>query len=155
MPFHVEIGSPIRFARAMNVEEDELRKAVLEPWVMGLPLTLGEQSWEPRESRLTILRGPALPASVSEDDEGWAVVLRAAEDVTRPMLEAAEASVPAQTAVVVEADSMEVALRGLGTGRTARQIPWATAVERIQARDAEVTGVVLVVKRSRLAWPTP
>lgn len=153
MPFHVEIGSPLKSARAMNVEEDDLRKAVLEPWVMGLPLKLGEETWEPRDSRLTILRGPELPAGVSDDDEGWTVAQRIAEDVTRAMLEAAEASVPAQTAVLVEADSLDIALRDLGNGRLGRQVPWATALERIQARDPEVTGVILVVKRSGLAWP--
>jgi len=153
MPFHIEISSPIRSIRVLNVEETDLRKAVLEPWVVGLRLELGGHNWEPRESRLTILDGPALPAGLSGDDDGWAVALRAAEDVTRPMLEAAEAGAPAQTAVMVEADTLEAALEELGAGGLPRQIPWADAVERIEGRDAEVAAVVLVVKRSRPAWP--
>src|SRR4051794_5971242 len=128
MPFHVEISSSVNYARALNVGETDLRTAVLEPWVAGLTLELGGQSWEPRESRLTILEGPALPVPAGDDD-GWAAARRAAEDVTRPLLETAEAEAPAQTALVVEADSVETALRELRGGRPPRQIPWVDAAE--------------------------
>ena len=148
MPFHVEITSPVSFARALNIDEEALRSAILEPWVTGLPLALGEHRWEPTESRLTILEGPALPLSPS-DGEGWAAALRTAEDVTRPMLEAAEASASAQTAVVVEASSLEDALHELREGRPAQRISWVSAVERIEGRDADVAAMILVVKPSR------
>jgi hypothetical protein len=150
MPFHVEISSPLNCARVLNIEEADLRRTVLGPWVAGLPFEFGERGWEPRESRLTILQGPALDPSGDED--GWPAALRAAEDVTRPLLEAAEASAPAQTAMVVEADSIEAALKELRGGRRPRQIPWSNAVERVGDRDPEVTAVILVVKRSGFAW---
>jgi hypothetical protein len=152
MPFHVEISSPVNHARAINVDEADLRKAVLEPWVTGLPLVLGDRDWEPHDSRLTILEGPAVPPPSAEDD-GWATALRTAEDVTRPMIEVAEAGGPAQTAMVVEADSVEAALQDLHGGRAPRQIPWVDAVERIEGRDAGVAAVILVLKRSRTARP--
>jgi hypothetical protein len=148
VPFHVEISSPINCARALNVDEGDLRKAVLEPWVTGLPLILGDRDWEPRDSRLTILEGPAVPAAIAGDD-GWATALRTAEDVTRPMIEVAEAGAPAQTAMVLEADSVEAALQDLHAGEVPRQIPWIDAVERIEGRDAGVAAVILVLKRSR------
>lgn len=134
-----------------NLDEMDVRTAVLAPWVVGLPFEFGDRDWAPRESRLTILEGPALEAV--DSDEGWESALRAAEDVTRPMLEAAEASAPTQAAMVIEADSVDAALRELRGGRGPRQIPWPTAVERIAARDPEVTAVILVVKRSGLSWP--
>jgi hypothetical protein len=151
MPFHVEISSPFNRARVLNLDEMEVREAVLDPWVAGLPFEFGARDWRPRESRLTILEGPALEAA--SHDEGWESVLRAAEDVTRPMLEAAEASAPAQAAVAIEASSVDAALKELRTGGRAPQIPWATAVERIAARDPAIAGVILVVKRPGLPRP--
>lgn len=152
VPFHIEISSALDRARVLNVGEAELRKEILEPWVAGLRFGFGGRDWEPRESRLTILEGPSLDTSSAAGD-GWMDALRAAEDVTRQMLEAAEASAPAQVAVVVEADSVEAALNDLRSGRPPRQIPWATAVERIGGRDPEVAAVIIVLKRSEIDWP--
>jgi hypothetical protein len=152
MPFHIEISSAVDRARVLNVGEAELRKEILEPWVAGLPFGYGGCDWEPRESRLTILEGPALEPHAGAE-EGWSEALRAAEDVTRPMLEAAEASAPAQVAVLVEADSVDAALNDLRSGKPPRQVSWATAAERIGGRDPEVAAVILVVKRSRIEWP--
>jgi hypothetical protein len=151
MPFHIEISSALDRARVLNVGETELRKQILEPWVAGLPFEFGGRDWEPRESRLTILEGPLLEAQTGE--ASWTGALHAAEDVTRPMLEAAEASAPAQVAVIVEAGSVEEALDDLRSGKPPRQVPWATAVERIGARDPEVSAVILVVKRPQIDWP--
>lgn len=151
MPFHVEISSALDQARVLNVGEAELRKDVLEPWVAGLPFGFGGRDWEPRESRLTILEGPMLQPRCGE--EGWLEALRATEDVTRRMLEAAEASAPAQVAVLVEADSVEAALDDLRSGRPPQQISWSAAVERLGARDPEVAAVILVVKRPEIEWP--
>jgi hypothetical protein len=152
VPFHVEISSPLDRARVLDVDEAELRTEILEPWVAGLPFKFGGRDWEPRESRLTLLEGPALGAN-SGGEDGWENVLRAAEDVTRRMLEAAEASAPAQIAVVVEADSVEAALKNLQSGKPPRQIPWAAAFERIGSRDPDVTAVIIVVKQPKIDWP--
>jgi hypothetical protein len=151
MPYHVEISSPVDRVRALNLDQTELRETVLEAWVVGLPFQFGERQWKPRESRLTILEGPA----VASADGDWEGILRAAEDVTRPMLEAAEASAPAQPALTIEADSAEAALEKLRGGAAPQPISWATAVERLQRRDPEVAAVILVVKPSRLGWPGP
>jgi hypothetical protein len=151
MPFHVEINSPLSRIRVLNLDEAGLQETVLGPWVAGLPFEFGNREWAPRESRLTVLRGPALEA-VNHPD-AWESALRAAEDVTRPMLEAAEANAPTQTALVIEADSVDGALRELRAGRSPQQILWSTAAERVDNRDPEVTAVILVVKRPVLAWP--
>jgi hypothetical protein len=153
MPFHVEISSPLGRSRVLNLDDDAVRARVLEPWVAGLCFHFGDRDWEPRESRLTILEGPAVESAELDAEARWAGALRAAEDMTRPMLEAAEASAPMQTAVVVEADSVDSALKGLRSGRPPMQIPWSTAVDRIHSRDPEVTAIVLVVRRSGPARP--
>jgi hypothetical protein len=143
MPFHVEVSSSLNDARVFNLDEAELLETVLDPWVVGLSFEFGGREWQPRESRLTILEGPVL----NSPDPAWSNALRAAEDVTRPMLEAAEANAPVQAAMVVEADSLEAALKGLRTGRSPRPVHWSAMVERINERDADITAVILVVKR--------
>ncbi len=153
MPFHVEISSPVNRARVLNLGKEDLARTVLGPWVAGLPFEFGDRAWAPRESRLTILEGPELAAV--DSGGSWSDALRAAEDVTRPLLEAAEASAPAKTAMVVEADSAEAALADLRAGRPTQQIPWSAAVERIDNRDPEVMALILVVKRSGVSWPQP
>jgi hypothetical protein len=151
MPFHVELRSPLHRARVLNVDEAELRQAVLDFWVAGLPFKFRDANWEPRESRLTILDGPRIEAEA--EDAGWRKALSSADDVTRSMLEAAEASAPNRIAVVVEAESVETALRDLRSGRPPEQISWAAAVERIAGQDPEVTALILVVKRPEIGWP--
>jgi hypothetical protein len=150
VPFHVEISSPVDLARVLNVGRDELTADVLEPWVAGLRFDFGGSEWQPRDSRLTILQGPGVDA---EDEAGWAGALRGAEDVTRELLEAAEANSSSRAAVTVEADSIEAAVEALREGRRLQQIPWTSAVERIDADDPEVAAVILVVKRPSLVPP--
>jgi hypothetical protein len=152
MPLHVEIGSVVSRVRAFNIDQEELRRDVLEPWVAGLSFQFAGQAWEPRESRLTIVSGP--PLAETDGGEGdWEKVLGAADDVTRSMLEAAEASAPAQVAVVVEADSVESALRDMRSGRPFRQVPWPAAIERINDHDPDLKAVILVVKPREINWP--
>jgi MoxR-like ATPase len=148
MPFHVEIGSSFNHARAFNLEEPELRRAVLEPWVGGLPFEFEEREWEPRESRLTILEGATLEPPDLAFGQGWSNALRQAEDVTRQMLEAAHASAPVRSAAVIAADSMEAALASLGAGQPPRSLPWEAALKRMDGRDPEIAAVILVVRPS-------
>lgn len=153
MSFHVEIRSPLDRARLLNASEAELREQVLDFWVAGLPFKFRDRDWQPRESRLTILEGPEIEAAADAEDGGWQQALRAAEDVTRRMLEAAEARAPSRIAVVVKADSVEGALRDLRTGQAAEQISWNAAVERIAGHDPDLTALILVVKRPDIGWP--
>lgn len=85
--------------------------------------------------------------------QGWSNAQRSAEDVTRPTLEAAEASAPVQAAATIAADSLDSALKALRSGRAPQPLQWSTAVERINGRDPEVTAVILVVKRPEADRP--
>jgi hypothetical protein len=151
MPFHIEIGSPVDRIRVTDLAEAELHEQVLEPWTIGLPFDFGGRTWAPRESRLTVLSGPA--AAGGDSDQAWEAMLRAASDVTRPQLEAAEASAPVQVAAVVEASTLESALKTLRHGRPPQQVHWAAAMARLRDRDSDVTAVILVVKRPEGQWP--
>jgi hypothetical protein len=153
MPFHVEVSSGHQHARVFNIDEAELSKTVLEPWVVGLPFELGESEWDPRESRLTVLEGPRMDGPHLAFGQGWSNARRSAEDVTRPMLEAAEASAPVRAAGVIAADSLDTALKALRGGRAPQPIHWSAALERINGRDPEVTAVILVVKRPEPGRP--
>ena len=149
MPFHVEVSSSPNHARAFNLDAASLSARVLVPWTVGLPFDFGEQEWEPRESRLTILEGPHLEPADLAFSQGWSNALRASADVTRSMLEAVEAEAPAQAAVAIAADSLEQALAEIGAGQEPQPLQWAAAVDRIKGRDPEVAAVILVLKQSR------
>jgi hypothetical protein len=146
MPFHIEVSTGHTHARVFNVDEAELHANVLERWVAGSPLELGEREWDPRESRLTVLEGPRMEGPDLSFGQGWSNAQRSGEDVTRRVLEVAEAGAPTLAAGVVVADSLEAALQTIRGGHDPVPVRWAEAAERINGRDPEVTAVILVVR---------
>jgi hypothetical protein len=146
MPFHIEVSSGHRHARVFNVDEAELHRTVLERWVAGRPFEFGEREWDPRESRLTVLEGPRIEGPDLGFGQGWSNAQRSTEDVTRRVLEAAEAAAPILAAGVLVADSLATAVEAVRGGHTPRPVHWSEAVERIDGRDPEVTAVILVVR---------
>ncbi|HVC07418.1 MAG TPA: hypothetical protein VND98_07540 [Solirubrobacterales bacterium] len=147
MPFHVQLSSSLHRARVFNLEEDELRRTVLEPWVASQPFEFGERRWEPRESKLTVLEGRALTTPDLSFGQGWSNALRLAEDVTPRMVEAAQASAPPPGAALIEADSLDDALARLSAGDESQRIPWTVALERIEGRDPAVAALIVVLRR--------
>jgi hypothetical protein len=87
MPFHVELRQGFRRASAFNLDEETLRRTVLEPWQRGGPLELGDQEWDPQESTLQILEGPELEAPDLAVGRGWHNAERSAQDATARLLE--------------------------------------------------------------------
>jgi len=148
MPFHVEVRSPLHHARAFNVGDGEVQQ-ILNFWIAGQTFEFGEQEWEPRESKLTILEGKTLDGPDLAFGQGWSNALRSAEDVTRRMMDSAEIHAPLPPVIEVEADSVDAAAAAIASGDTPpRAIAWAEARERIDGRDPSVAAVILVVKRS-------
>jgi len=146
VPFHVEVRSPLHHARVFNIGDAELQE-ILKPWIAGHTFELGEQEWEPRESKLTILEGRALDGPDLAYGQGWSNALRSAEDVTRRLIEAAETETPLPPVVVVEADSVDAAAAQMASGNNgSTPIEWAEARKRIDGRDPKIAAVVLVVK---------
>ena len=153
MPFHIEVSTGHKHARVFNVDEAELRAKVLERWVAGVPLEVGEREWDPRESRLTVLEGPRMEGPDLSFGQGWSNAQRASKDVTRRLLETAEAGAPALAAGVVVADSLEAALQAVRNGQDPLPVRWTDAAGRIDSRDPEVTAVILVVRRPEADRP--
>jgi hypothetical protein len=145
--YHVEVSASLRHARAFNLSEAELRRAIVEPWLAGRRIALGDREWEPRESSLRILEGPALEAPDLSFGQGWSNAARSAEDVTRREL-AAVARQGGPVAIVVESDSPQETVAGMVAGLEARQVPWEEARHRVDGRDPEVAAVI-VVRRKR------
>jgi hypothetical protein len=141
--FHVEIRQGIRWAREFNLDEDRLRRMVLEPWAHGSPVQMGDKEWEPADSDLRILQGPELSGSDLAFGRGWDRAERAGEDVTRGLLAGAlrEASAVAVLAESASArDSIVTALSGLGL----KGVDWPAA-----AGDSGATvAVILAVEGS-------
>jgi hypothetical protein len=144
VPFHVEVSSPLHHARVFNLGGGELQQ-ILGPWVAGQTFELGEQEWEPRESKLKILEGKSLEGPDLAFGQGWSNALRFAEDVTRERLEAEELRAPQAPVLSIEAGSIDEVLAGaLETALT--ELEWAEARRRIDGRDPSVAAVILVLK---------
>ncbi len=125
MPFHVEISSGFRQrARAFNLDEAELRATVLEPWVQGRRVHLGDKDFEPRDSRLVVLEGPELADVDLSMGRGWANAEKASENVTRRLVESASAPTKPVVAILAEEDAMRVEVAGMLARLELELAPW-------------------------------
>ncbi|HMJ73671.1 MAG TPA: hypothetical protein VK471_09940 [Solirubrobacterales bacterium] len=145
MPFHVEIAGGINHARAFNLSLEELRRAILEPWLTGRFVDLGEHEWDPRESSLRILEGPHLDTPELSFGQGWSNAERSAEDVTRRVLEHTDPP-KLPDAFVVEAEVPEATVAEMLSGQQAQPVALNEAEKRLNGRDPEVAAVILVTK---------
>ncbi len=147
MPFHVEVRSPLHHARVFNIGDAELQQ-ILKPWIAGQIFEFGEQEWEPRESKLTILEGKTLKGPDLAFGQGWSNASRSAEDVTQRMVEAEEIRAPLVPVVAVEGDSVEGATAAMASGGSRVALEWSEARARIDGRDPAVAAVILVLRPS-------
>jgi hypothetical protein len=148
VPFHVEISTTtLRHARAFNLGEDELRRAIIEPWMTDRKIELGDREWIPHESSLRILEGPRLEGPDLSFGQGWSNAERSAREVTRELLAEAERDAPPPaTAIAVEGGSVEEALATLAGGAEPRPLELAAAQEAIDRRDPRIAAVILVTR---------
>lgn len=152
MPFHIEVSSSPDHARVFNVGEAELQQ-ILGLWVSGQAFELGEQEWEPGESKLTILEGRTLDGPDLAFGQGWSNALRSAEDVTQQVMSSAETSLPLPSVVAIEAGSVEGAVAAMAAGNDPASIEWPDARARIDGRDPSVAAVILVLRPSEAGPP--
>jgi len=150
VPFHVEVSSPHNHARVFNIGDAELGQ-ILKLWIAGQIFEFGEQEWDPRESKLTILEGKTLESPDLAFGQGWSNALRSAEDVTRRMVESEEVRDPLAPIVAVEGDSVETAAAAVASGGSPVALEWAEARARIDGRDPSVAAVILVLRPSEPA----
>ena len=101
MAYHVEIRRSLRRAWAFNLDDERVRRGVIEPWLAGRTLRLGDRDWLPRDSALRIVEGPDLPPQRLAFGQGWNAAERSGADVTRRLLgEAANARGAAEGAEI-------------------------------------------------------
>jgi hypothetical protein len=144
--FHVELSSGIKHARSFNLSREQLMAEVIAPWLEDLPVELGEQEWQPAESKLKILEGPHLDGPDLAFGQGWSNAERASEVVTERELAAAPPP-DLPDAFVIEAGQPDAALATLLDGQAAQPIAWIEARDRIDGRDPAIAAVILVVKK--------
>jgi hypothetical protein len=152
MAFHVEVSAGLRHARAFNLGAEELRQAVLDPWLARRQVKLGDRKWDPEESELRVLEGPELSNPELSFGQGWANAQRASEDVTRRVLGAvreARSSGPGPAALVIETDSAVQTVAELASAHGARSVDLEGLSERIDGRDPEVAAVIVVLQKQR------
>ncbi len=117
MAFHVEIRRGLHHARAFNLEHDELQRTVLEPWLRGVAVTVGQRQWDPGACRLTVLEGPRLAPADLAHGQGWHNAGRSARDVTAAVLTAVDtgaATVAVIAATAEDRDAAAAAVEALG-----------------------------------------
>jgi hypothetical protein len=152
MAFHVEVSSGLRHARAFNLSREDVERAVLQPWLSGRPVEIGDRKWDPEESQLRVLEGPELSNPELSFGQGWANAERGSEDVTRRVLGAvvtgrAQGSAP--TALVIETPSAVQTVAELAAAHGATPVDLDSLRERIAGGDPEVAAVIVVVQPSR------
>ncbi len=86
--YHVELRHFPRNVCRFNISAAELHDAVLEPWAADRPFEFGEQRWDPRQARLTVLEGPPLAPAELTMGRGWRAAQRQGRDVTAELLAA-------------------------------------------------------------------
>ena len=147
MPFHVEISRGFRQrARAFNLNEARLRTTVLQPWVDGRVIRLGDKDWEPRNSSLVILQGPELSDADLAMGRGWSNAERGSENVTRRLVEEAAAPPTLKVGVLAETSRREAELGDMLARLGLEVMPWSDLRERILGEAADGCAAVLAAE---------
>jgi hypothetical protein len=149
MAFHIEVTGGRQHARSFNLTEEELGRTVLDPWLSGRPVLLGDRKWtRDDDSRLRILEGPELSVQDLAFSRGWANAQRSSSDVTAMVLEAAAEGRRAQrgpAAIVIHSDSPVQTLADIVSGQESESVSLEAARERIDGPDQKVAAVIQVV----------
>jgi hypothetical protein len=143
--FHVQVRQSFHRAWRFNLEADELRRTVLEPWVRGVELTLGGRQWAPARADLRVLEGPRLEAADLAHGQGWNSAERSATDMTRRLIAAlSEQAPPGRVAVVASpavAAALDAALRTFGL----EPVPLASVRASLVSEGARRAGLAAAV----------
>jgi hypothetical protein len=138
---HVELSRFPHSARAFNLSQAELAARILEPWLRGETVELGDRSWDPKKADLVIYEGPELRPDELSMGRGWANAMRAGEDVTAKVLaetapqarrSASQAGPPA-----LEQFKEDVLAQCAGGRIGVHQVMWLAGTRFPQARPSE------------------
>jgi hypothetical protein len=132
MPFHVEISSGFRQrARVFNLDDATLRNTILEPWIRGAAIELGDKEWLPRECKLTVLEGPELADTDLAMGRGWSNAEKSSRNVTRELVDGASAPSGPIVAVIAETAAGEAAIDQMLRRLEIDAAPWSEVRGRI------------------------
>jgi hypothetical protein len=150
MPFHIEVSTGRQHARSFNLTDEELRRTVLDPWLAGRPVLLGDRKWTRDDAELKILEGPELSIQDLAFSQGWSNAMRSAGDVTATVVggasEAQRASRGPAT-IVIHSDSAVQTLADIVSGQETESVPVEEIRERIDGRAPSGAAVIRVVQR--------
>jgi hypothetical protein len=93
--YHVELRQFPHVHRAFNLSREELARQILDPWVAGRLVHLGERRWTPHKTKLTIYEADRLGPEEIGLGRGWGNVTRKGRDVSGQLLEEAQLAAPA------------------------------------------------------------
>jgi len=150
MAFHIEVATDRLHARSFNLTQEELRRTVLDPWLAGRAILLGDRKWTRDDSGLRILEGPELSNQDLAFSQGWANAVRSATDVTATVLGGAteaQRTSRGPATIVLHTDSAVQTLADIVAGHDTESVTIEAARERIDSRDPAVAAVILVVQR--------
>jgi hypothetical protein len=83
MAFHVRLQRQIIFTEeTYNLNEAELMRRFVDPWLAGKPIIIKGRTWVPERSRISILEGPDLTSTQRSWVQGWTKALELSENVT-------------------------------------------------------------------------
>jgi hypothetical protein len=100
--FHIELRQAPHHLHRFNLGEQELRAAVLEPWIRGVKFEMGERIWDPSAASIAVLEGPEIPIGRLTMGRGWAVAQREGADVTERAIAAVREALIADAASTAE-----------------------------------------------------
>jgi hypothetical protein len=86
--FHIELRQSPHHLHRFNLQERELQTMVLEPWVRGASIQMGERIWDPSKASILVLEGPEIAVGRLTMGRGWAIAHREGTDVTAQAIEA-------------------------------------------------------------------
>jgi hypothetical protein len=105
--YHVEIQEFPRNVNRFNMSGQEIG-AVLLAWAQERVFELGDQKWNPRSAKLTVIEGPEIPVASLSMGRGWPTAVREGQDATeRVLAEAREAIVDGSVAREAQAQEAE------------------------------------------------
>ena len=90
--YHVELRESPQRANGFNLDAARLHAEVVNPWLAGQIFEFGGSEWVPQRMGIVILEGPELPLHRLGMGRGWINALRDSKDVTKQVLEAAQAA---------------------------------------------------------------
>lgn len=149
--FHIELRQASNRLHRFNLDEQELRAGVLEPWVRGGRVEMGERSWSAEVGEIVVLEGPEIPVGRLTMGRGWSVAQREGTDVTKQMLQSVREAVTASALA-----SAQAVVPASGASALSQQATGANPTAGLIApHDADVLGDALGLELLRALGETP